>query len=317
MIYEMRKLFVLKNWLYFAGGLLVGLAILVFSPQNSNNRGVILRQSGHQFINPILSCEIGDKETFTELKPIENAIKQGIGKVLKDQNASDVSVYFRLMNSGRWTGVNEEKIYKPASLLKVLVMTGYLKAIESNPMLFEERITDSGTTYTIGELINEMIKKSSNQALNLLLDAAKPEVAHAIDGIRSDLNIPIGLELNSSQDFLSPKTYSMIFRVLYGATYLDKEMSEKAFSILSQTEFKDGLVLKLPANIMVAHKFGAASSGDVIKELHDCGIIYFPKHPYLLCVMTKGNQYEKLAQVIAEISASVYQSVEEFFKFNS
>jgi len=27
-------------------------------------------------------------------------------------------------------------------------------------------------------------------------------------------------------------------------------------------------------------------------QLHDCGIVYYPETPYLLCVMTKGWNFE-------------------------
>jgi len=125
----------------------------------------------------------------------------------------------------------------------------------------------------------------------------------------------IGISTNGvdlSKDFISVKGYSAFFRFLYNATYLNKEMSEKALEILSTTNFNTGLPAKLPKGILVSHKFGERGYvGTNLKQLHDCGIIYLAGNPYLLCVMTKGDSFEELANVIADISEMVYKAVSE------
>ena len=35
--------------------------------------------------------------------------------------------------------------------------------------------------------------------------------------------------------------------------------------------------------------------------MHDCGIVYIPNSPYLLCIMTKGNSNDKLLKVISDM----------------
>ena len=76
------------------------------------------------------------------------------------------------------------------------------------------------------------------------------------------------------------------------------------------TSFKDGLLAGVPRDVTVAHKFGSRRIGESEKvQLHDCGIVYAPERPYILCVMTQGSDFTKLAGVIKSISANVYQSV--------
>jgi hypothetical protein len=62
--------------------------------------------------------------------------------------------------------------------------------------------------------------------------------------------------------------------------------------------YNDGLKAGIPANIELAHKFGERGiigmNGREQKQLHDCGIIYYPKHPYILCIMTRGYERDKL-----------------------
>lgn len=45
------------------------------------------------------------------------------------------------------------------------------------------------------------------------------------------------------------------------------------------------------------------------RELHDCGIIYHPYRPYLLCVMTSGKDFQGLKDTIQAISTLTYQEV--------
>ena len=65
----------------------------------------------------------------------------------------------------------------------------------------------------------------------------------------------------------------------------------------------------------MAHKFGENTDIDlttgtqVDKELHDCGIVYVPQKPYLLCVMTRGQDFNSLTNVISSISKIVYNLV--------
>ena len=85
--------------------------------------------------------------------------------------------------------------------------------------------------------------------------------------------------------------------------------------LLTETTFKNGLVQGVPDGIPVAHKFGEQTivnptdNSIEFRELHDCGIIYYPKSPYFLCVMTKGEDFTKLQSIIAEISSISYQKI--------
>ena len=85
---------------------------------------------------------------------------------------------------------------------------------------------------------------------------------------------------------------------------------------MTQTSFTEGLVAGVPSSTPVAHKFGIVSffRGTTVtsRELHDCGIVYAPSHPYLLCVMTRGSsQLGSMEQTISDISNAVYQTVED------
>jgi hypothetical protein len=59
-----------------------------------------------------------------------------------------------------------------------------------------------------------------------------------------------------------------------------------------------------------SHKFGERKfldSGET--QFHDCGIVYLPKKPYLLCIMTRGTDLNKATKVIKNISQAVYKNL--------
>src|SRR6185503_17380876 len=114
-----------------------------------------------------------------------------------------------------------------------------------------------------------------------------------------------------NQDYLiDTHTYASFFRILYNATYLDRHDSEEILTTLTEASFKDGLIADIPASVTVAHKFGSRKVDDAGKvQLHDCGIIYVPGKPYILCVMTQGTDFNKLADFIQSVSKLVYNDV--------
>ena len=290
-----------------------------------------VREGGYAFINPLLSCDISEDKQFTEYQPIEDKFKAYIDQHISSGDAQDISVYFRGLNSGRWSGVNENDVYSPASLLKVPLMIAYLKEADANPDILNKKITyhqttdknaaetfkpkyfiQDGQTYTVADLIKYMIIYSDNNAAGVLQSNVDQ---NSLTEVYSDLGIPVSSTL--SEETITPKVYSYIFRILYNATYLSKTMSQYALELLSSADFPEGIKSGIPADMPSSQKFGErtvfnkdATTGKTtlaFKELHDCGIIYYPRNPYLLCVMTKGDDFNKLSKIISDISAMVYQ----------
>jgi hypothetical protein len=133
----------------------------------------------------------------------------------------------------------------------------------------------------------------------------------ALDEIYSDFGLQGPSDSGSYE--ISAKDYSLFFRILYNSTYLDRDYSEKALSLLSQTTFKDGLTAGLPKDTVVAHKFGEhvvtdSQGNETGVELHDCGLIY-GKPQFLLCVMTRGENSDNLKTVIKDITSLVYNEI--------
>lgn len=286
---------------------------------------IIRKNFNYKYINPILECNT-DIEQNNNLTTLKKSIETIIKDETYNKNISFASIYFRDLNNGPWLGINEKEYFSPASLIKVPVLIAYLKQAETNPDILKKEIVpvitaSSGDNiqnikpsislapdkkYTVEDLLEKMIIYSDNDAYNTLSGNLNPD---DFGKIFQDLDIDISKAFTSPNgDIITVKDYASFYRILFNASYLNQDMSEKALSLLSQSQYKDGLVAGVPQNISIAHKFGERKFSDTGEtQLHDCGIIYLPKKPYLLCVMTRGNDIQKASQTIRKISQEVFR----------
>lgn len=293
-------------------------------PDLTPSQNAEIHEGGYSLINPLLECNnLADNK---ELVPFKNRLQAIVEDSLSKHLASHVAIYFRDMNNGPWTGINEQDLFAPASLLKVPLMMAYLRSADDNPGILSKKlrfdnIGNNNTSqffkplkaltpndeYTVDDLLTYMIEYSENNAFALL-------TLNADDRMFSQIYQELGVSvpgISTPQDFITVKQYASFFRILFNASYLSRQNSEKALTLLSNTHFDIGLTAGVPKKTPVAHKFGERNNEDTgERQLHDCGIIYYPKHPYLLCIMTRGNDYNKLASVIRQISKTTYQQVD-------
>lgn len=283
-----------------------------------------LRQkSEYEFINPLLECESFSEGNFLRSKELEESVHKLIDRIGRDSDVGHLSIYFRDMNNGPWMGFNEGEKFTPASLLKVPVMMAYFMKAQIDPDYLEKELVykkteenfisniksgvrlEDGKKYSIKTLVEFMIVFSDNEATRILMENIDPIF---LKKVYSDLMIPVPVESSSSENFMTVKEYASFFRILYNASYLNEKMSEMALGLLSKSNFKEGLVAGVSDGVTVAHKFGERSTGKFV-QLHDCGIIYNNEKPYLLCVMTRGKNLEKLKWVIKAVSEIVWEEV--------
>lgn len=261
---------------------------------------------------------------YTELK----SNLQTLVDTAKREGVSRASVYFRDLTAALWVGINENDTYYPASLLKVPVMIAYEKEAEDRPWILDQTVaydsatipTDpyeapsalaTGRAYSIEQLINRMIIDSDNGATFTLLNHINAEY---LGSVYTALGVE-NPDADSASYKISARTYGLFFRILYNATYLSLDASEAALSLLSRTTFTDGLVAGVPSGTPVAHKWGEhVLSEDGVAtgvELSDCGVVYYPGHPYLLCVMTSAKDLAGAKKLIKNVSTAAYTAVDE------
>lgn len=317
----MKKL-VVSNLIMLILGIGIGIAVINLLPKDEN-RVIRANETSYKFINPLLECDSADFHQLGNLGDLKDELNDKINDLISKQVISFASVYYRDLNNGPWVSINESSKFSPASLIKVPMLMAFYKQAETDPSILSKQIviTDpvtyedqnfqpekklvQGNSYTIQELINRSVINSDNVAYEILL--------HNIDNgqilkVYHDLGINIDDPMKKDPDgnIISVQEYATFFRVLFNSTYLSREKSEQALALLTQTEFKAGIVSGLPEGTVVAHKFGERYyqlSG--IRQLHDCGIVYDPKHPYLLCIMTRGTDFNQLSSAIKSLTETV------------
>jgi beta-lactamase class A len=244
----------------------------------------------------------------------------------KDKLAGTIttaSVYVRDFNQGDFMSINEDQKYTPEELMKVPLLITCIHKDEENSGFFEKQfsyakayhnekntnekdaeIIKVGRKYTVKQLLEYMMIDGDNNAASLLyenIDLLSYQKTFTDLGLaapdRVSMNFPI-----------SAKDYSLFMRTLYNATYLTIPNSEYATELLTKCKDKGGILIGMPVNEKMAHKFGECTSGTE-KQLHESAIIYVNNYPYLITIMTKGNNIKNLSSVISKISSVVYKQI--------
>lgn len=282
---------------------------------------------GFEFISPLIDVELTAGYDVRH-EPI--FVKDKIVKFAKEQTDSgqvqSVSIYFRDLLDGPWFEINENAVYNPASMMKVPILVAWLKRAEKNPqVLFRKLAFDEksypgppqgfkpakslqpGKTYNVEELLQYMMWYSDNRALWVLEKSLNPG---EYESILHNMGVP-NQQDSEGRDIITAHSYSGFFRVLFNASFLDKEMSEKALKLLSYDGFPGGIAAGIPKGIKLASKFGEYSDQSQlgIGQLHEFGIVYHPKGPYILGILTKGNNIDKQVYFIKTVSQIVYDSI--------
>lgn len=292
-----------------------------------------LRINGNRFTSPLLLGDVSNDQSSPQLESLNKEIQGIIARAQDNGSITVASVFYRELGDGNQINVNGDEKYYPASLTKVPLMMAYYKASESDPSLLDIRgklefqqdynanqeikpakYPISGQEYTINELIEMMIKYSDNIGFQLMIDGA--ETKDTLKEMYTDFQLTYFYD-QGQVNIVTPRDYSRFLRALYNATYLNIDNSEKALQLMSESDFKDGIVAGVPNSVVVSHKYGLSTNRDSAgavtqRQLHDCGVVYRTKQPYVLCVMTKSTaELPKIESVIKDLSAAVYANTEK------
>ncbi len=296
--------------------LLILCTYLLVVRSNKDLRGFI--RNNPSLTNPVneyiknISLSVGERILLQE------KLESGIQASIASGAINEAGVYYRELISGPTIALNQDEDFAPASLLKLPIAFWYYKKAEMDPGILTQEVEFTGPpgvsiehyppadrlvpgiTYSIESLIEHMLVDSDNDATQILTEFAGGR--EEINTVYYDLGIR-GVD-DYSKYVIDVQTYSALFRVLFNEEYLNHEFSERILTMLSKSSFTQGLTHSLPASILVAHKFGERIPTESVglNQLHDCGIVYAPNNPYLLCIMTRGKDYTQMAAFIADFS---------------
>lgn len=271
--------------------------------------------------------------SITKYVPFELKTSKRIFEEIEKINPDvSLSVYVRNLNNWPWFGIHEEEKFARIWALKMPLFLAYLKWSEQeysavlektytvenrwtkNEWIYTQKDTlEEGKNYTVSQLLKEMIINSNETATLILRDNIPTSY---LDRIYSEL----GLTLEggrTDQDDISLKEYSSFFRILYNAAYLSPKTSEFALSLLTQTDFKEGIIKWVPKDVQVANKFGERvyidKAGVKSYKIHDCGVVYYEQYPYMICIASAWKNEKILANTIGETSKIVYEEISKAY----
>lgn len=276
---------------------------------------------------PLLDAGVSNqniKQGIINFDPLRKDVKQ----YLAGLNIPH-SFYFEYLPNGVDIRDGENQTTVAASLLKTALVMDLYKLAEAKKLNLEDKITVqandisndneygdpsgimAGQTLTYKQAAYLALHNSDNTAINLVKRAIEPVIS---DGNEVILNLDISYDVDSkdsSQRILqiSARSYSSILKCLYYSCFLNPVDSQQILTNLIGSEGTDKLLAGLPSNIQVAHKIGSAGN-----KQSDCGIIYQPQKPYLVCLMffpadnsSDGNTapyFQKVSKMISDYITS-------------
>jgi len=296
--------------------------------------GKEINEEHYQYLNPSIALLDLSSTDITAIEGLDSLLIKQTQLAQKSGKISSAAIYFRDLTTNQKIEVNGKEIFSPGSLMKVPIMIAILKYAEKNPHILEQKLTYkiskeaeylelsnknvrssskliNGSEYTLAQLVDIMIVESDNEATILLIDFIEEESPQFLNKVEKELGMIVPDEIDFNENFLTIRTYASFFRVLYNSSYLEKKYSEMALEILSKTGYGYGIRQTIPKDVVVAHKYGVKPSKDNFMQLHHFGIVYHQKKPFLIGIMTKGKDMEKLKSFNADITSIVYHRMDE------
>ncbi len=277
----------------------------------------------YRFLSPNLSLVPVDSnqentKMILHFAPLREKFEKQMSNSL--YNGQKLGIYVQDIRSGAWLGLNEKEGFAPASLLKLPIAIAVYKAIEDGDISLDQLVEIKaedidayagvpdrfkiGDKMSVRDLLSLMLGVSDNTAKNMLKSLLSPE---DLNKIFTHVNIPNPYVAESENNYLTtPRQYSRLFKTLYYASYLNPVDSQAILDTLTDTRVESLLSSKLPWEVQVSHKYGERQDA-----LHDCGVVYHPINPYLICMMSSDIDLLKAKDMISQMSLDVYNFVEE------
>jgi beta-lactamase class A len=323
---KMKMMFPKKQFWAYLCVFVLGMIALI--PVQELWKATVKCDTGFDLLNPDSACnDEQEEENEWDYEPLRQALLQKVAVYENSGAVPRIALYFRDLKHGSRFGIRENQIFEPVSLLKLPIMMVILHEADRHPEFLDERLTyekpygfgfimgEPGETlqlhssYSVRELLQKMIEQSDNSSAYLLLDKINELGLQEDSNTFADLGT---MQMLMSGQLDNTRLISLvnILVALYNANYLSERSSQFALELLTQTSFDQGIRDGVPENIRVAHKFGIRIGSDDESQLHDCGIVYHPSNPYVLCVLTAGADANTASAAIRDISNIVYENVD-------
>jgi len=218
------------------------------------------------------------------------------------------------LRTGGRVSVRGDETFPTASLIKVAVLVALLDEVNKGSIRMDERISllardrvpgsgvlqymQSGLEPTVGDAAWLMITISDNTATNILLDHLNVKTVgdkmealglphtkiHSKTFLRST-SIAVDSSVKYGLGVTTPNETARLFELLHHGRAVSPALDSTALAMLRANQDGTKLARWLPDTVAVAHK-----TGEVDRSRSDCGIVYGPQAPVVVCAMTRENR---------------------------
>jgi beta-lactamase class A len=267
--------------------------------------------------------------------PLEARVRK-----IVESSGAEVAVAMRTLDGRGELLIDPDKTFHAASTMKVPIMIELFRQAEAGTLRLDERLAiknefhsivdgsvyqlsvgddsdaevyaQAGKTMTLRDLCEAMITVSRNFAANLLIERVGAEnVRKTVARLGADGMVVLrGVEDQKAIDKgLNNATTARALEVLMLEIAQGQAVSPEAdgemAAILKRQKFHDAIPAGLPEGTVVGHK-----TGNITKIHHDAAIVY-GRRPYVLVVLVRGIQDQKVSgPLIASISREVWNDLE-------
>lgn len=265
--------------------------------------------------SPLGQIASGQKNNSTKGASMQSlsSLQSEIGDILAKQRGS-WSVYFVDFTQDQRFGINEQVIYRAASVNKLYVLASLYYLAGKNKIDLDETITlqsrdiqdfgtgiirydPPGTVYSLKTLARLLAEKSDNTAEFILR-------AKMGDGQIQLLVEQFGMKQTSIvENKTSLSDIALLFEKMENGEITNKAYTSEMIDFLDQSDFEDRLPALLPKDVHVYHKIG-----NEVGNIHDVGLFVKGDVVYFLGVFSSdiGDTEEEAKKTIAQISKIVF-----------
>ncbi|MCX6144649.1 MAG: class A beta-lactamase-related serine hydrolase, partial [Ignavibacteriales bacterium] len=260
--------------------------------------------------------------------PLKGQFAQKLRSIAETSDAV-VGIAIKNLVTGEKIFINENVVFPQASSIKIHILAelfhqaeqGKIRLSDVVPLPSAVRVGGSGVLNELGESSVSMsirdyailmIVLSDNTATNFLIKQVGMENVNKLlqsqGAVKTRLQrmmMDVKAAAEGRENIGTPKEVLMILEKLYRGELVNKKSSDDMLLILQKPK-KGPIRAGVPADITIANK-----EGDVEGVRCDVGIVYLPKTPYVICVMTKLlSQESDGPRIITDISRLTYQYIE-------
>jgi beta-lactamase class A len=237
-------------------------------------------------------------------------LQRKLSDLLAGDKAEHYGVYVKDLTSSKGAALNADKVFNAASVFKLEVMYEVFRQRDLGLLSFDELLEitdyyasfdlgtlklDVGQSESIAEALYYMTSVSDNVSAVLLQDragAGNINSTMAALGLRNTGLFTEGIPA-TAQDM------GILLEAIAKGPDVDDRSREEMLQLLQNETFDNGVVAGVPRGTKVAHKTGNWSDAT-----NDAAIVFGPKGPYVLVVLSDADHESAVIRAISEL---VYQ----------